>query len=68
MQSALSRLARGRSTLTVAHRLSTINDADVVFVLDGGRVVERGRPDELLRAGGLFARLSALQQHGCRRQ
>ena len=68
MQSALGRLARGRSTLTVAHRLATVAEADVLFVMERGRIVERGRPAELLRAGGLYARLSALQQHAVARR
>jgi ATP-binding cassette, subfamily B, heavy metal transporter len=57
VQSALSEAARGRTTIAVAHRLSTIMRADLILVLDGGRIVERGDHDALIRAGGLYARL-----------
>ena len=59
IQSALKRLARGRTTLMVAHRLSTVRNADLIVVLDQGRVVESGRHDELVVAGGLYARMWA---------
>jgi ATP-binding cassette subfamily B protein len=54
---ALRRLTAGRTSLTVAHRLATAERADEVIVLDGGRLVERGRHDELLAAGGVYAGL-----------
>lgn len=57
IQRALTRLGAGRTVLVIAHRLSTIVHADQVLVLDGGRVVERGRHGELVAAGGLYARL-----------
>ncbi len=56
---ALLRLGEGRTTVTVAHRLSTAERADLVFVFDQGRVIERGRHDELVAAGGVYARLHA---------
>jgi ABC-type multidrug transport system fused ATPase/permease subunit len=58
---AVSRLIRGRTTFVIAHRLSTVRNADIVVVLDRGRVVESGPPAELVRRPGLFARLHALQ-------
>jgi hypothetical protein len=58
---ALDRAAEGRTVLSVSHRLSLAARADGVVVLDGGRVVEQGPPQELLAAGGAYARLRALQ-------
>jgi ATP-binding cassette, subfamily B, bacterial len=57
VQQALRPLMRGRTTIAIAHRLSTILSADVIFVVDRGRVVERGTHDELVDASGLYARL-----------
>ncbi len=59
VQEALDRLSEGRTTIAIAHRLSTIRDAEQIVVLDHGRIVERGRHDELLRAGGRYAALAA---------
>ncbi|KAB2919473.1 MAG: glucan ABC transporter ATP-binding protein/ permease [Hyphomicrobiaceae bacterium] len=56
---ALDRLRRGRTTFIIAHRLSTVADADTILVLDGGRIVERGSFRELVAKRGLFARLVA---------
>ena len=64
---ALERLTRGRTTLIIAHRLSTLRDVDRVLVLDHGQMVENGRPAELIAADGLFARLYRQQiEHGRR--
>ncbi len=57
VQEALQRLMTGRTTLIVAHRLSTIEHADRVVVMERGRIVEQGRPADLLQAGGAYARL-----------
>jgi len=61
VQAALDTAARGRTTIAIAHRLSTVVAADVIFVVDGGRVVERGTHTELLAAGGVYARLYSEQ-------
>jgi ATP-binding cassette subfamily B protein len=57
IRSAMMRLARGRTTITIAHRLSTVQGVDRILVLHHGRVHEEGRHAELLRRGGLYARL-----------
>jgi ATP-binding cassette, subfamily B, bacterial len=61
VQRALSVALRGRTALVIAHRLSTVRDADQILVLDRGRIVERGRHDELVAAGGLYAELYRTQ-------
>ena len=58
IQRALDALTRGRTTFVIAHRLSTVRNADLILVLDQGQLVEQGRFDELVRQGGLFARLA----------
>jgi ATP-binding cassette subfamily B protein len=57
VQRALKTALADRTSLVIAHRLSTIRDADQILVIDDGRIVERGRHDELLDAGGLYAEL-----------
>ena len=64
IQNALDELCRGRTTLVVAHRLSTIKNADRIAVVAGGRVVEEGSHNELLAAGGEYAKLYELQFRG----
>jgi len=61
VQEALAGLTRARTTIVIAHRLSTVRAADQIVVLDEGRVVEQGRHDDLLRRRGLYARLVSRQ-------
>jgi subfamily B ATP-binding cassette protein MsbA len=63
VQASLERLMAGRTTLVIAHRLSTVQKADRIVVLDAGRIVETGRHAELLARGGLYASLYRLQFH-----
>src|SRR5205085_5339138 len=53
----LANLAKGRTTISVTHRISQASTADLIFVLDSGRLVEQGTHEELLRAGGLYQKL-----------
>jgi ATP-binding cassette subfamily B protein len=62
IQHELEQIARERTTLIIAHRLSTVVHAEQIIVMDRGRIAERGTYDELLSAGGLFAQMWALQQ------
>jgi ATP-binding cassette subfamily B protein len=64
VQLALETAMRGRTTIVIAHRLATVQRADCIFVLEGGRIVEQGRHEDLAGAGGLYARLAALQFAG----
>ena len=61
VQQALATALLGRTSLVIAHRLSTIREADMILVLDHGRIVQRGRHDDLLAAGGLYAELYRIQ-------
>lgn len=61
IQQALDELCRGRTTLVVAHRLSTIKNADEIAVIDGGRIIEQGAHDELMAKGGIYRDLYSLQ-------
>jgi subfamily B ATP-binding cassette protein MsbA len=64
VQDALTRLARGRTSLVIAHRLSTVRAADLIVVLDEGQVAEIGTHEDLLGRGGIYARLHWLQSGG----
>ncbi|MFB6099535.1 MAG: ABC transporter ATP-binding protein, partial [Salinibacter sp.] len=61
VQEALGRLVEGRTTFVIAHRLSTVQDADRLVVLDDGRIVQRGTHVELMQEGGLYRRLASYQ-------
>ena len=61
VQEALYRLMKGRTTFVIAHRLSTVQHADRILVLDGGRIVEEGTHQQLLNKGGLYSHLYELQ-------
>ncbi len=64
VQMALATALKGRTSVVIAHRLSTVREADLILVLGGGRIVERGRHEELLAAGGLYAELYRIQFEG----
>ncbi|MFN2577380.1 MAG: ABC transporter ATP-binding protein [Pyrinomonadaceae bacterium] len=61
---ALGNLMEGKTSIVIAHRLATVRRADVIFVIEGGRIVERGTHDELLANGGLYSHLYELQFRG----
>jgi ABC-type multidrug transport system fused ATPase/permease subunit len=61
---ALERLMKGRTVITIAHRLSTVRDADWIIVLSAGVVAEEGTHDDLMKRGGVYAALYQLQSKG----
>ena len=66
IQAELAEVSRGHTTLVIAHRLSTVVDADEILVLDSGRIVERGGHAALLAAGGIYADMWRRQQESAR--
>jgi subfamily B ATP-binding cassette protein MsbA len=64
IQSALAEVMRHRTTLVIAHRLSTVENADLIIVLDQGQIMEQGRHEELLARGGYYSALYRMQFHG----
>jgi ABC-type multidrug transport system fused ATPase/permease subunit len=61
IQDAMEIVMKGRTSLVIAHRLSTVSDADVILVVENGRLIERGRHTDLLAQGGLYADLYQTQ-------
>jgi ABC-type transport system involved in Fe-S cluster assembly fused permease/ATPase subunit len=68
IQAELERISHGRTTLVIAHRLSTVMDADQILVLNRGRIVERGTHAQLIELEGEYARMWALQQQAAQAQ
>nr|MCU0627479.1 ABC transporter ATP-binding protein [Gemmatimonadaceae bacterium] len=64
IQASMAELLAGRTTFIIAHRLSTVRRADLILVMDGGRIVERGTHDQLVAAGGIYAGMVARQFEG----
>jgi ABC-type multidrug transport system fused ATPase/permease subunit len=61
VREALNELMKGRTVIVIAHRLSTVRQADVIHVMEAGRLIETGTHDELMKLRGAYAELSALQ-------
>jgi subfamily B ATP-binding cassette protein MsbA len=61
VQSALENLTKGRTTIVIAHRLSTVTSADIIFVMNSGKIIEKGTHAELMEQGNSYARLYAVQ-------
>ena len=62
IQASFDELAKGRTTIIIAHRLSTVRDADRIVVIEGGKIMETGTHEELLSAGGRYANLYNTQK------
>ena len=62
IQSAISELTRGRTIITIAHRLATIRNADQILVVEEGRIAEKGTHDELIRENGLYRRFTEIRE------
>jgi len=58
---ALQRLMKGKTSIVIAHRLATVQNADVIFVIDRGTIVQQGSHEELIKGGGLYAQLYQTQ-------
>ena len=58
---AFAEIIKGKTVIVIAHRLSTVTDADQILVVDNGRIVERGTHNELLKSGGLYKRMRDMQ-------
>ena len=65
IQDAMDRMMEGRTSFVIAHRLSTVRDADVILVIRDGGIVEQGTHDELMAADGFYRRLYDSQFEGC---
>ena len=61
LQQALDRLMSNRTTIAIAHRLSTVKNADEIIVMDEGQIVERGKHEELIALGGIYSKLHDMQ-------
>lgn len=64
IQQSFERLARGRTTIVIAHRLSTLRNMDRIIVLDHGKIIEQGSHNQLVRSGGVYSRLWKMQSGG----